>query len=127
MKTYRTKKEQRLLSVREAAIEAVEVLKAVSVGQTETVTTEAENQQLKNENAVLKECLRPRDPETELPPDKQFVIVLERAEDPADTACYYFAHYIRSKWWCTSSGWVVYPVAWWPLPEAPKQEKGNET
>ena len=96
-----------------AAVEAYEAWYVKSVG-----LLKSRIYRLQEENAALKERLRPRHPETEPPPDNRFVIVLERTEGPADTACYYFAaHRIRSKWRCTSSGWVVYPVAWWPVPD----------
>ena len=73
---------------------------------------------LKKENARLKECLRPRDPETELPPDRKFVIVMDRPRDLDGMTCsfFHFAFHVEGKW-RTDSKAVVYPVAWWPLPD----------
>ena len=107
----------------DASMRAAEKARQVSVwafGQ-----MEAQINRLKEENAALKERLRSRDPETELPPDNQFVIILERPAAgykgttlPAFRAA---SHYLGK--WVTTSGWAAYPVAWWPLPEQQKRDQ----
>ena len=72
----------------------------------------------------LKERLRPHDPETELPPDNQVVLVLGRLEGFDDMTRPRF--HLASRYlgeWVTTSDWAIFPVVWWPLPE---QQKGDQ-